>query len=912
MMISNPALAQSNAAGDQAVEEVVVTGSRIRRNGYEAPTPTTVATVEDLLLADPGTLADGLNQLPQFNGSSQPQDGGVSANGATGSNLLSLRSLGTQRNLVLLDGRRFVAATDAGSTDINLLPQNLVQRVEIVTGGASAAYGSDAVAGVINFVLDNSYMGWKGNIQSGTSTYGDSDRIKADIAHGREFADGRGHLLFSAEYFDNDDIGPYNTDRDWNVRGSGILNNTTGTGPATLLTKDGVTVSAATFGGLITSGPLANTQFLPGGTPAPFNFGTYKSSTFMLGGDGIRNDRNMTGGLERWSAFMHANYELTDNFEGFAEFTYSDAHTMWEQYTNYCYTSCAATIYNDNAFLPAATKAAMAAANVTSFRLNRIHNEKYIVADNDKNVWRFALGGTGSLNNGWTYDLSLTQGESDTTIANLWTLAYRPYYAAIDAVKDTSGNIVCRSTYLFGLDPGCVPFNPFGEGSPSEEALRYVMPDEWRNLVLEQTVAEASLQGEIFSIEGRPVGFATGIEWRKETSDQTVSANAVPVVDLTGIRGGNRSIEGQQGQFIVGNPLPLAGDYDVTEVFAEVDLPLLAERPMIQNLDLNLAARYADYSLSGGATTWKASLNYEPNDQVRFRATRSRDIRAPNTAELFLGARQGIGTARHPITGLTVDVITKTRGNPDLDPEEADTLTYGIVVSPDMLEGFTFSADHYDIEIAGAVSSLGRQETMDECFEKNNPTACANIELAGTTYRIDLPYLNLDLLEVRGWDFEASYNTEVGPGDLRLRILSNYQYDNIRTTPNGASENLAGEVGLAGNPEWQTHMSANYSVGPFSLYGQLRYIDGGSYDSSKTEGVDINTNSVDEVWYTDMTATYRFGADEQMQVFLSVNNLFNEDPPFAPSTSGTHSFWTNSGLYDMIGRYYNLGFKYSF
>jgi outer membrane receptor protein involved in Fe transport len=384
------------------------------------------------------------------------------------------------------------------------------------------------------------------------------------------------------------------------------------------------------------------------------------------------------------------------------------------------------------------------------------------------------------------------------------------------------------------------------------------------------------------------------------------------VVDLTGIRGGNRSIEGQQGQFIVGNPLPLAGDYNVTEVFAEVDLPLLAERPMIQNLDLNLAARYADYSLSGGATTWKASLNYEPNDQVRFRATRSRDIRAPNTAELFLGARQGIGTARHPVTGLTVDVITKTRGNPNLDPEEADTLTYGIVVSPDILEGFTFSADHYDIEIAGAVSSLGRQETMDECFEKNNPTACANIELAGTTYRIDLPYLNLDLLEVRGWDFEASYNTEVGPGDLRLRILSNYQYDNIRTTPNGTSENLAGEVGQAGNPEWQTHMSANYTVGPFSLYGQLRYLDGGKYDSSKTEGVDININDVDEVWYTDMTATYRFGADEQMQVFLSVNNLFNEDPPFAPSTSGTHSFWTNAGLYDLIGRYYNLGFKYSF
>ncbi|MEX2131864.1 MAG: TonB-dependent receptor [Pseudohongiellaceae bacterium] len=910
MMLASPASAQ-NAAGDQAVEEVIITGSRIRRDGYRAPTPTTVATAEDLLLSDPGTLADGLNQLPQFNGSSQPQNGGVSANGATGSNILSLRDLGTQRNLVLLDGRRFVAATDSGSTDINLLPQNLVQRVEIVTGGASAAYGSDAVAGVINFILDKGYEGWRGNIQTGISTYGDSDRLKADIAHGRSFADGRGHLLFSAEYYDTDDIGPYNTDRDWNKRESGIINHT-GAQPRTLLLKDGVRVSAATFGGLITAGPLAGTQFGPGGTPMPFTNGAFRSATFMQGGSGIRNDRNMTAGLERWTAFARASYDLTDNFNGFAELTYSEADTMWEQYTNYCYTSCAATIYNDNAFLPAATKTAMDTAGITNFRLNRIHNEKYIIADNQKDVWRFAIGGEGELDNGWTYDLSLTMGESDTSIGNLWTLHYRNYYASIDSVRDTSGNIVCRTTYLFGLDPGCVPFNPFGEGSPSEEALRFAMQDEWRYLTLEQTVAEASLQGEMFSIEGRPVGFATGIEWRDETSDQTVSANAVPVVDLTGIRGGNQSIAGQQGQFIVGNPLPMAGDYDVTEAFVEVALPLLAERPMIESLDLDLAARYADYSLSGGATTWKASLSYEPNSQVRLRATRSRDIRAPNTAELFLGARQGIGTARHPVTGLTVDVITKTRGNTQLDPEEADTLTYGIVIEPDFLEGFSFSADHYDIEIAGAVSSLGRQETMDECYEKNNQTACANIEIAGSTYRIDLPYLNLDLLEVAGWDFEATYNQAIGPGDLRVRLLANYQYDNIRTTPNGVAENLAGEVGQAGNPEWRGHLSATYNVGRLSLYAQQRYIDGGLYDTAREEGVTINENDVEEIWYTDATATYRFGADEQMQVFFTVNNLFNQDPPFAPQVSGTHQYWTNGGTYDVIGRYYNLGFKYNF
>ena len=267
-LVSIPVYAQQ-----ETLEEVVVTGTRIVRDGYAAPTPTTVVSAADLLLADPGTLADGLNQLPQFMGSSQPQSGGVSANGAAGSNFLSLRNLGSQRNLVLLDGKRFVAASDSGSTDINLLPQNLIQRVETVTGGASAAYGSDAVAGVVNFIIDRNFTGTKGSAQVGQSQYGDAERVRADIAHGREFADGRGHLLLSVEYYDTEGIGPYNNDRDWNTRGSGRINNPTGQGPGVLLFRDEVLVSAATFGGLITSGPLAGTQFDRNGSPQPFEFG---------------------------------------------------------------------------------------------------------------------------------------------------------------------------------------------------------------------------------------------------------------------------------------------------------------------------------------------------------------------------------------------------------------------------------------------------------------------------------------------------------------------------------------------------------------------------------------------------------------------------------------------------------------
>ncbi len=897
--------------GEETLEAVVVTGTRIKRDGYSAPTPTTVVSAEDVALAAPGVISDGLNQLPQFQGSSTPQAGGVSANGAAGSNFLSLRNLGPQRGLVLLDGRRFVASTDSGATDINTLPQNLVRNVDVVTGGASAAYGSDAVAGVVNFILDADFEGWKSNVQAGTSTHGDASSYKLALAHGRSFAGGRGHLLLSGEYYENEGIGPYDDKRDWNTRGSGRINNTTGVGPRTLLLPDDVTVSAATFGGLITSGPLAGTQFGPDGEPIPFEFGDYLSSTFMVGGDGIRNDRNLSAGLTRWNAFVRADYDLTDDLNVFVEGTYADAHTQWEQYYNYCYTSCAATIFIDNAYLPEATRQAMVDAGATSFRLHRIHSENYILADNQKEVIRGALGLSGRFANGWTYDAYATHGKSETYIANPQTMHYRRYYAAIDAAIDpATGGIVCRST-LSGYDPGCVPFNPFGAGAPSAEAMAYISPTQWRNLELKQTVVAASTQGDLFSVGGHNLSFAAGVEWREETSDQTVSPIALEVNDFTGIRGGNASIEGQEGPFIVGNPQPMSGSYDVKEGFIELALPILEDRPFADLLELDAAARYTDYSLSGGVTTWKGSINYKPHKDVRIRATRSRDIRGPNVAELFTGARQGIGTARDPFTGQTVDVVTKTRGNPDLDPEVADTLTAGIVLQPAAWNGFSISADYYDIEIAGAISTLGRQETFDQCYA-GNQIACDNIELVGTTYRLDLPFLNLDLLEVAGWDFEASYARDVGAGRLAVRLLANYQFKFQRTTPGGIVDDLAGEVGVSDNPEWKGKFSATYSIGRFTLFAQERYIDAGIYDVSEIGGVTINDNTVDSVWYTDVTGTVRFGDNERYEAYLTVNNVFNEEPPFAPQVSGTHLAWSNFNLYDTIGRYFSLGARFTF
>jgi outer membrane receptor protein involved in Fe transport len=553
----------------------------------------------------------------------------------------------------------------------------------------------------------------------------------------------------------------------------------------------------------------------------------------------------------------------------------------------------------------------MTAGGINSFAINRIFSENNILAESRKNLYRGALGLSGKIAGDWTYDSYVTFGRSDNYIANPNTLDYNHYYAAVDAVVDpASGNVVCRST-LSGLTPGCVPINLFGAGSPSAASLNYIEQTEWRDLILEQTVASASVQGKLFSLNDRPVQLAAGAEWRHETSDQTVSANSTEIVDFTGIRGGAASVKGQKGPFIVGNPQPLSGGYSVKEAFAELAVPLLHDLPGANLLDSDFAARYTDYSLSGGVTTWKASANWKPFQDLRFRATRSRDIRAPNTAELFTGASQGIGTARNPQTGQTVDVITITSGNPKLDPEIADTLTYGVVYQPSFLDGLSISIDHYSIKINGAIATLGRQQVFDQCYG-GNPSACSYIQLDGTQYRLALPYLNINELEVAGDDIEASYVHRVGPGRLSARVLANYQPTYQTTTPGGVVDDIAGETGLTDNPRWRGSVSVNYDLGPVSAFVQERYIDHGIYDHTLVAGTTVNENSVHQVFYTDLTAKYRFGSAGQVEAFLTVNNLFNRAPPFAPNISGTHASWSNFDLYDTIGRYFTLGARVNF
>lgn len=423
------------------------------------------------------------------------------------------------------------------------------------------------------------------------------------------------------------------------------------------------------------------------------------------------------------------------------------------------------------------------------------------------------------------------------------------------------------------------------------------------------------MEGALFSLSGTPVTFATGVEYRRETARQTVSDSVQTIIDNTGVRGAPANVQGQVGPFSVGNPKPQSGKVSVKEAYLEVNAPLIEDATLIHSLQVNGAVRFTDYSTSGSVTTWKVGASYEPIPDLRFRATRSRDIRAPTIGELGSGTIQSQSTIRDPDSGSTFPFFGLSSGNPNLKPERADTWTAGIIIQPRFLPRFTFSADYYDIRIEDAIGSLTAQQTVDECA-RGSTVACDNITIIGSQYRILLPLLNLNRLKVTGLDMEANYRIPIGNGGLTLRALANYQGKLETTTPGAAPINRAGEVGTtvgSGNPKWLGSLSATYEQAGLSGFVQGRYIGKGTQNALYVDGVDIDRNGVPSVVYVDASLGYRLpAADNHVKLFATVNNLFNKAPPLVPIQTGVGVVNTNTTLYDAIGRYFTFGVEVGF
>lgn len=903
--------AQSNDSQDAGI---VVTGTRIGNSGFNTPTPVTVATSEALKEAAPGNLADGLNQLPVFAGSIKSSNSlPTAANRNIGQNLLNLRGLGPTRTLVLLNGQRMVANNVLGSVDINVVPQGLVSRVDVVTGGASAAYGSDAVAGVVNFVLDTKLDGFKVDLQSGISTYGDARQLSGSLAYGASTSDGTGRFIAGLDVFDQKGIGPLKkTGRDFFDNGAGTIVIPNGT--PRQFNAPQVRSGQATYGGLITAGPLVGTQFLGNGATSTFDYGNPGASNYawINGGDGAKGNLGLIPAQKRLSAFVRAEFDVSDNVTVFAEGLYARSHTDQEAFYNYATTALARyTIYRDNAYLPASVAARMDAAGVTSFFLGRAESELPLVHNVAKtDVYHAGIGLRGTISDRWSYDFGYNFGQTDQFMANTGMSVARNAFAAADAVFNSTGQIVCRST-LAGLDPGCTPRNLFGVQPVNQEISDYVTDDSFLNLRLRQQVFSANIRGDLgedFQIAG-PIAVAAGFEYRKESAFQTVDEISPTKNDFTGIRGAPSAINGVQGPFRFFNPLPFEGNYSIKEAYLEVGLPILKDS-IIGSLDLNSAVRHADYSTSGGVTTWKLGANWQLLDSLRFRGTLSKDVRAPNLQELFNPGLKTSGNVSYPGQG-TLPTTTFLRGNPNLAPERARTLTVGTVYKPSWLSGFQVSADYYNIEVKDAIGFFSEERIIRECF-LGNAAQCAQLTVSGGTLTVARGYVNLSQQTVEGIDFEMSYKTDLAGGDLGLRLIANHSMKNESVTP-GSAPTVA--LGLPSAPKWGGMLQVNWKKGPFGLFIQERYL-GTARQGSDTpwiDGVDIANGKLPAVFYTNVTANYDLGiGGAEQQVFVSVQNLFNRQIPFG--AFGTSSSFASSynGAYDVIGRYVTAGVRMKF
>jgi len=927
----SPSPAHGAAAGDASLTdnfadlaEINVTGSRLEQ-GMTTPTPVTTISNSEMRVLSTGTMAEALVELPHFLNNDTPLTQSYATSAAAGSSYLNLRGIGSIRTLTLLDGRRIVPATRFGTVDVALLPRALVERVEVVTGGASAAYGSDAISGVVNLLTDPDFSGLRARAQGGLSDRGDNGNGEVSFTLGTAVGD-ESHLLLSGEFSRAGGIRGYRH-RDWFESWATIPNPQPG-GPAEVTVRD-VHATGYTYGGLITTGPLAGTQFLPGGVPAPFVHGSYYTRAgTQAGGDGIDPAADLVWMMPdqtRANAYLKYTTEIRPGFSAYAQLLSGHSSNAFEKDPPSLWGAWEATIYGDNAFLPASIRTQMRTLGVNSFRLGRMGNGDLGNGSvhNISNLLSATFGASRQFSD-WRLEGYYQYGHNHARLRYEDTLRIDRIYRGIDSVVHPStGQIVCRSTLTFPLD-GCVPVNLFGAGSVSAAARAYVTEGRFEQVqdVMEH-VAELTAQGSILQLPAGRISLAAGINWRSEavenrprTTPESLGSQTVPPAFTQGYRGLPSAYVGS-GIFERTVVNFLKGRYKVGELFGETAVPLLADQPLFQNLTLHTALRYARYSGSGTVAAWKAGLDWTLNDELRLRATRSRDVRAGSLSERFDFRGGGSVITDPSLPGTPTYPITATRiGNPNIDPEEADTWTAGFVYKPDFLPGLSISTDYYDIGIGNAISALGVQNIVNRCHAGNAPS-CALITRSFTDGRIlfvsDL-VLNVAGVRSRGIDLEVAWRRPLsllgGDESLALRLLANRTLEMSETGISGTKVDRSDQTGMIGGaPAWQANVSVAYRRDSLQLTLQERLISSGRYSATLASG-DIDSNHVASAAYTNLRGSWNLRRLPGLTLYAQASNLFDHDPPRAPDWTFIGSAPTNESLFDVLGRRYVIGFTY--
>ena len=952
------ASAQDVAQADSStVESVQVTGTRIVRDGYSAPTPVTVIGTDAINAEAPSNIADYLNStIPAIvNSETASNSSGSLSNGLAGINAINLRGLGVNRTLILLDGHRTPASAVTGDTDINTIPQQLVKRVDVVTGGASADYGSDAVGGVVNFILDKEYSGFKASADYGETDAGLQPSYKVDATYGGDFLGGNLHVLLSGEYVNTQAINNY--DPSWNKTGYFQMNNpayTATNGKPYYLISSGIGASEVTPGGVILSATTAaktassalnGTYF---GTNASLNQLTFGqvSGPWMLGGDTAITQSNYQGsnslaaGEKRQSVFARVSYNITPDIEAWVDGSISRDKT--QSFYQQDPSVGGVTIQADNAFVPTALKNQMTALGLTSFTEGTT-NSGFPTAGslNGREAYRF-LGGfdgtTNVLDTDWKWDLTgqVSWVNDHEEITDAWNNA--KLALAQDAVVAPAGNaagiaagtIVCRST-LTSPSNGCMPISRVGlngglqSASAFQQGLNYVLGNPFRNERLNEQDYSFNVSGSPISDWAGPISIATGAEWRLESVNGFVPSQ-------------------YNSGWLYGNYLVNKGHYSVAETYLETVVPI------IEGMDFNGAIRYTAYSTSGGVNTWKMGLTYQPVDDVKFRAIYSHDIRAPDLAELFAAGTARTNTVNiNSVSGATTSVgfVQDQPGNVNLSPEAANNLEVGAVVTPSFIPGLTASVDYFNLTIAHEIGTLTAQNVADLCYLQGIQSQCTNIAYnngttstptynpaAGGINTILLVPFNFAKQKNEGIDFDITYQLPLEdmdwfgkiPGDMTIHALAtdymrDYTNDGVNPPADVAGVNASGGV-----PSWSFRVSATYHTDPWTFFIMARGLSSGTYSNNyivcqtncpaySLAHPTANMNYIPGAFYMDWSTTYDFKVDDvAASAYLSIKNIFDTSPVLVgngPSGNNIPAYvQTNRNLYDYLGRVYRIGFRF--
>jgi iron complex outermembrane recepter protein len=948
------ALAQT-PPGDEnsAPEEVVVTGSRLTSRDFVQPTPTSVVTTEDIEKTAQPNIFTTIAQLPSLQGSTGRSVNTFStSSGLQGLSSFSLRGLGAIRTLTLLDGQRVVGANVTGVTDVSQFPQLLIKRVDVVTGGASASYGSDAVGGVVNFITDTDFTGFKTNVEAGETTYHDDKNLTVQAAWGAKFLDDRLHTQLSVEHSTEDgvpnpgfgaDNGP--NGRDWfadSAFQSRPLSQTTDGRPQLFYIEQAQQFQYAKYG-LITNGPLQGTAFGLNGTPYQFQYGSNGVPThtgavtgcitpFCVGGDlngVVSNGTSLASKLERNVGYARIGFDVADDHEVYV--TYNAARVESQNSPNPGAAKNAnLTIQCSNPYLPASIQQACAANNITSFQYGTSNAEfpEFIQVKPTREQQRAVLGAKGKFEIGskdWSYNSYYEYGKN-TTDLHVENISLTPRYnAAIDATLDGNGNIVCRNAAAQAS--GCSPLNVIGEVTPTDASIAYVLPENGPRQLTHSTqeVLSFNISGEPFSSWAGPIAIATGVEGRREwyrveadpygngvTADtpNTAQYPADPVLNPAG------------NNWFAGNYHNGEGSYQVKEGYLETNIPMF-KSDSLGSGNLNLAGRKTNYSTAGNVNTWKIGGNWKTGfDGLMFRAVVSRDVRAPNLSELYAAPTVTNNTVNN--NGSTVTILQQAVGNTDLRPEVARNKTFGVVLSePSWLPGFNASFDYYDIKVDDVISTLGAQQEVDLC-NAGNQELCGAMLLTSTvpnTNFVRLQAFNLASMHNKGFDVELSYVTQpVGPGTITARLLATHTISFI--TDSGVLGTIPSEgagVNLGSTPDWKLLAIQAWDTDSFDFTLTERWFSDGVYNNEYIEcqtdcpvstaiHPTVDKNEMKGALYVDVGSTYR--VNDNIGVYFKVDNLFDKGPEPAPQTGTGQG--TNPFLYDILGRMYRLGVRLNF